>query len=327
MLGIPALIRSLEEIDWIAIWDASRDYIVDTLEVWRTFTIFGNTYDISALVDPIIEFLSEADPGEAVVLDLERFLGLLSTGAGVIVGIVTIVVGSVVQFFVVLVMALYFSIFLPAWGESIPDLAPEAHREDIRRLLGRMWLVLDQYAGGMVKVGLFIGFVTWVGLTILGVPGAFSLAVIAGALNIIPTLGPILSAVPGTLVALIQGSTRFPDLNNLWVALIAIGVYTIVQQVETQFATPRIMGGSVQLSPMVVFLGVIIGLQVYGILGALVAVPVILMTREVFRYVHAKLLDDDPFPGPAEPQVLAALGRPDELLDAESGPPEQGPGG
>jgi predicted PurR-regulated permease PerM len=96
--------------------------------------------------------------------------------------------------------------------------------------------------------------------------------------------------------------------------------------VESQFATPRIMGGSVHLSPMVVFLGVIIGLQVYGILGALVAVPGILVIREVFRYVHAKLLDEDPFPEPAEPQAFAAPAVPDDVGDLPD-TAEDGPGG
>lgn len=295
VLGIPALIGSLEEVDWAGILEAASDWLVATLEGWRFVTLFGTTYDLSELVDPVLEFLAENEPDEIVSIDLERFLDVFSTSFGVLAGIASVLVGSLVEFFTVLVIAVYFSIFLPAARAAAPNYVPEGHREDVDRLLDRMWLVLDQYASGMVKVGLFIGTLTWLGLWALGVPGAFLLGVIAGVLNIIPTLGPILAGVPGTVIALVQGSTRF-EMNPLYFAGIVIVWYFVVQQVETQLATPRIMGGAVKLSPLLVLLGVIVGLQVAGILGALIAVPLLLVAREVLRYAHAKLLDEDPYP-------------------------------
>jgi predicted PurR-regulated permease PerM len=300
VLGIPALIRSLGEIDWVGIVDATSEWLLANLEDLRLIQVFGTTYDLSAIIDPVIEFLQEAEPGTAVEVDIQRLLDILSSGAGVLVGIASLLVGFVVEFFTILVLALYFSIFLPQVRAGIPDLVPPAHRSDVDRLLDRMWLVLDMYASGMVRVGLFIGLFTWLGLWALGVPGAFSLGAIAGVLNIIPTLGPILAGVPGTIVALVQGSERWEIANWLFAALVIVW-YFVVQQVESQLATPRIMGGAVQTSPLTVFLGVIIGLQVAGILGALVAVPLVLVAREAFRYAHAKLLDEDPFPDTEEP--------------------------
>lgn len=321
VFGIPALIRSLAQIDWIEIIDAIGEWIVTSLESIRVIELFGTSYDFSAVIDPVIAFFQEADAGTAVEVDLERLLSLLSSGAGVLVGLASIIVGFVVEFFTILVLALYFSIFLPDVRAGIPDLAPADHRDDVDRLLDRMWLVLDMYASGMVRVGLFIAVFTWLGLWALGVPGAFFLGAIAGVLNIIPTLGPILAAVPGTIVALVQGSERW-DLRNWLFALLVIAWYFVVQQVETQFATPRIMGGAVRTSPLTVFLSVIIGLQVAGILGALVAVPLVLVAREVFRYAHAKLIDEDPFPPDDEPLALGdddaggGTGDPDEATPA-----------
>jgi predicted PurR-regulated permease PerM len=300
VFGIPALIRSVSEIDWTEIIDAIAEWIVTALESVRVIEVFGTTYDFSSVIDPVITFFQEAEAGAAVEVDLERLLSLLSSGAGVLVGLASILVGFVVEFFTILVLALYFSIFLPDVREGIPGLVPTDHRDDVDRLLDRMWTVLDMYASGMVRVGLFIAVFTWLGLWLLGVPGAFFLGAIAGVLNIIPTLGPILAGVPGTIVALVQGSERW-DMNNLLFAVLVVVWYFVVQQVESQFATPRIMGGAVQTSPLTVFLGVIIGLQVAGILGALVAVPLVLVAREAFRYARAKLLDEDPFPEPPEP--------------------------
>ncbi|MEX1280902.1 MAG: AI-2E family transporter [Acidimicrobiia bacterium] len=298
--GMPALMRSLGEIDWVEIVETTAEWLLANLEDLRLIEVFGTTYDLSAVIDPVIEFLQEAEPGTAVEVDIQRLLDILSSGAGVLVGIASLLVGFVVEFFTILVLALYFSIFLPQVRAGIPDLAPPDYRADVDRLLDRMWLVLDMYASGMVRVGLFIGTFTWLGLWLLGVPGAFSLGAIAGVLNIIPTLGPILAGVPGTVVALVQGSERW-DIPNWFFAILVIVWYFVVQQVESQLATPRIMGGAVQTSPLTVFLGVIIGLQVAGILGALVAVPVVLVAREGFRYAHAKLLDQEPFGDDEEP--------------------------
>lgn len=319
VLGIPALLNSLGQVDWAEIADALSEWATESLEALRFVTVFGTTYDLSELIDPVLKTLAEADPDEAVSVDLDRLLELFSTGAGVVFGIASALVGSLVEFFTILVIAIYFSIFLPGVRAALPAAVPEGHRSDIDNLVDRMWLVLDQYASGMLRVGFFIGGLTWIGLWVLGVPGAFFLGAIAGLLNIIPTLGPILAGVPGTVIALVQGSTRFDDMNRLWFAAIVIVWYFVVQQVETQLATPRIMGGAVRLSPLLVLLGVLVGLQVGGILGALIAVPILLVVREVLRYAHAKLLDEDPYP-PEE--ASAVVGEADAVTEvvAEEGP-------
>lgn len=319
VLGIPALLNSLEQVDWAGIAEALTEWAAEALEALRLVTLFGTTYDLSELVDPILETLADAEPGEAVSVDLDRLLELFSTGAGVLFGIASALVGSLVEFFTILVIAIYFSIFLPGVRSAFPAFVPEGHRSDMENLADRMWSVLDQYASGMLRVGLFIGGLTWIGLWVLGVPGAFFLGAIAGLLNIIPTLGPILAGVPGTVIALVQGSNRFDDINRLWFAVIVIVWYFVVQQIETQLATPRIMGGAVRLSPLLVLLGVLVGLQVGGILGALIAVPLLLVIREALRYAHAKLLDEDPYP-PEE--ASTGVGDADAVAEvvAEEGP-------
>jgi predicted PurR-regulated permease PerM len=103
VFGIPALIRSLAEIDWEEIIDAIAEWIVGFLESIRVVVVFGTTYDFSAVIDPVIEFLEEAEPGSAVEVDLERLLSLLSSGAGILVGLASIIVGFVVEFFTILV--------------------------------------------------------------------------------------------------------------------------------------------------------------------------------------------------------------------------------
>jgi predicted PurR-regulated permease PerM len=93
---------------------------------------------------------------------------------------------------------------------------------------------MEFFFRGQLMLMLIIGFITWVGLTILGIPGALSLAIVAGLLEIIPNLGPIVATIPAVIVALLQGSTYLP-LDPWVVAIIVLVFYLFVQQLGKQF--------------------------------------------------------------------------------------------
>ena len=153
---------------------------------------------------------------------------------------------------------------------------------------------------------IFIGFVVWLGLTILGLPGAFALGVIAGVLEIIPNLGPFLSAIPAVIVALLQGSSVL-SVNNFVFALIIIGFYILVQMLENYLVVPKVLGEAVELHPLVVISGVLIGAAVWGILGALLATPLIASGREIVHYLYRKTLGEEPFPTIEKPPEERSL--------------------
>jgi hypothetical protein len=116
-----------------------------------------------------------------------------------------------------------------------------------------------------------------------------------GLLELIPNFGPFLAAVPAVIVALLQGSTHW-EVNNFIFALMVIGFYILVQQVENNFIVPRVLGGAVELHPLVIMGGVVVGTSVAGIVGALLAAPVIASGKEIMSYLYAKILSQDPFP-------------------------------
>jgi predicted PurR-regulated permease PerM len=136
-----------------------------------------------------------------------------------------------------------------------------------------------------------------------------SLAIVAGLLEIIPNLGPIVATIPAVIVALLQGSTYLP-LDPWVVAIIVLVFYLFVQQLENSFVVPRVLGDAVGLSELVVMTGVLVGATVWGILGALLATPVIASVYELLRYAYAKMNDAEPFP--AEP---ASLPRPPGFIN------------
>ena len=138
----------------------------------------------------------------------------------------------------------------------------------------------------------------WVGL-----PGAFLMGTIMVVLNMIPTFGPILAAIPGVLSALLSGSTTWPELENYWFALLVAGIYVVVVQAQANIIAPRVMGTAVRLRPAIVLLGLLVGAQLAGLLGALLAVPIIASIRDVMVYIWRKLIDQDPWLEESEPSV------------------------
>jgi len=140
---------------------------------------------------------------------------------------------------------------------------------------------------------LVVGAMTTIGLAVLGVPGALYLGIVAGLLELIPNLGPIIATVPAVIVALIQGSTSLP-ISNLAFAGVVILFYILVQQVENNLIVPRVLGAALELPPLIVMTGIVIGASVGGILGALLATPLIATGRVVLHYIYRKMLGQNP---------------------------------
>lgn len=125
---------------------------------------------------------------------------------------------------------------------------------------------LGGWLRGQIVLSVFIGSITWIVLTILGVPFALPLALIAGILEIIPTLGPLMASIPAIIIAL----NVSPNLA-LFVAI----AYFAINQLENSILVPRIMEKAVGLHPVVIIIGVIIGGNLLGVVGALLSIPFI----------------------------------------------------
>jgi len=115
---------------------------------------------------------------------------------------------------------------------------------------------------------LFVGILSYVGLLFLGIDYAVPLAFLAGILEIVPNIGPTLSAVPAILVAL--GSSPI-------LALAVGALYFAIQQIENNFLVPKVMSKAVGLSPLVVIIALLVGLKLAGIAGAILAIPTVLL--------------------------------------------------
>ncbi|MCL4297468.1 MAG: AI-2E family transporter [Anaerolineae bacterium] len=293
--------RVLAGIDYQILLDQALNWVESTLLYLSTADvhIFGIPIDLSGIVNPALQNLQATSPTALKLPSLQSLMDPLSSAATITYGVATSVAGTVVTGAISIIFTLFFAIYMSIDSHKFRpwflSLVPDPYRPELAQLLERLRRIWRAYFRGQLILMISIGLLTWVGNTILGLPGAFALAFIAGVMELIPNLGPFLAAVPAVIVALIQGSTNF-DLNNFYFALMVIGFYWAVQVTENNLIVPRVLGEAVELPPLVVMIGVFIGASVAGIIGALLAAPVIASTREVLSYLWAKMLGRDPFP-------------------------------
>jgi predicted PurR-regulated permease PerM len=216
---------------------------------------------------------------------------------------------NLVWMLVILVTTFYL---LQDWvrlREWLFGLAPDWAESDLRRLYDEVKLVWQNYLRGQLVLMFLVGLLTWIALEAIGLPGAGALGLLTGLLDIIPTLGPTLAMLVAALVALSDGSSFLP-LSNLWVSLITIIVFSLIQAFENVWLRPQVMSSRLQIHPAVVFVGVVASLYLLGVIGALVIVPVLGTLAILGSYLRARILELDPWPEveqiiePAEPEGI-----------------------
>ncbi len=314
LVFLPPIIDSVNffaDLDYQILVDGILNWTEQTLITLKGFELqsFGFTFDLDPIIDRALEVVQNTGSDLTPSLPgLETILRSLRSAVTITYGVATNVAGTVfagaLSFIVTLLSAIYLSLDAPKLGPRFLSIVPRSYRPEIARLLSRLRRTWRAYFRGQLKLMFIIGITTWIGNMIIGLPGAFALAVVAGVMELIPNLGPFLAAIPAVIVALIQGST-YLGVNNFIFALIVIGLYLLIQQLENTLIVPRILGEAVDLHPVVVMLGVLVGANVAGILGALLAAPVIASTREILHYLYAKMLGENPYPPrKEEPKVI-----------------------
>lgn len=189
---------------------------------------------------------------------------------------------------------------------AIMDQIPVDYQEDARRLgqeLGRIW---HAFLRGQLALAFAVGLLTWIPLVIVGMPNAGGLALLAGVMEFLPSIGPGISGTVGTAFAFFQGSAWLP-VNELTFAIIVAIIYSIIAQIENIYLIPRLVGGQVQLHPAVAFVGIIAGTLVFGLLGVLLATPIMASARVIFSYIYRKMLDLEPFEPIKSPQASVRI--------------------
>lgn len=188
--------------------------------------------------------------------------GLSAGGFGSAVGVFT----GFLEIISILVISFYLVVEQGALRSTLGQMLPENHREKAIRVVTAIQRKLGLWLVGQIILSLAIFLMTWVVLSVLNVPLALALAAVAGLLEIVPFLGPFISAIPAVLIAF----TISPTL-----AVIVGVMYLLIQKTEGYVLVPKIMQKTVGLNPLLVLIAILVGFKLAGIFGALLAVPVV----------------------------------------------------
>jgi len=187
------------------------------------------------------------------------------------------VAGGVVS----VVLTAFAVIFMLMYPERLRDgilgLFPDRCSAKARHVIGLMVARLRAWIQGIVILMVAVGVLTYIGLVIAGVPYAALFAAIAGLLEIVPTVGPVIAAVPPVLV----GLARDPMLA-LWVVII----FLLVQQAENNLLVPFVMSRQLDLHPVSVLFGFLVMASLFGLFGAIIAVPTVACLKVLYDELY-----------------------------------------
>ncbi len=176
---------------------------------------------------------------------------------------------------------LILSIYIVVDHDRVVDLIlirihEKEKRERIRELIVDVEYKLGRWLVGQSIVSSVVGFLTWTVLMVFQVPFALPLAALAALLEVMPNLGPVLVSIPITLIALLA--------HGPLVALLVLVSYIIIQQLQSYLLSPRIMGKVVGVHPLVIFVAMITGFTLAGIIGAVLAIPTLVLLKIGYKF-------------------------------------------
>jgi predicted PurR-regulated permease PerM len=227
-----------------------------TIQIWR-FEIDLSEMNISPLLTNLASSLSP-----------------LLTRAGSLIGSFAVAaVSGATTFLLMIVMSFYFLVDFEKLRPALNNIIPASNHQDFDHLLTQTNRIWRAFLRGQVLLGLIVGVMTAVLMSIVGLDFPVAVGVIAGFMELVPMFGPIITGVFAALIALFQPVNPW-GLTPLAFTLLVIGIFFLIQQVENVILVPRIMGESLNIHPLVVLIAVLAGGILAGFVGVLLAAPV-----------------------------------------------------
>jgi predicted PurR-regulated permease PerM len=209
---------------------------------------------------------------------LDRFGGAV----GGVVGYAWNIVDIFTSLIVILLGTIYILSNPEPLAKGLLTMFPHSKQDHVVTIVTRVGTQLRGWALATAG-GMFIIFLlTWLGLTIIGVQPAFLFAMIAGLLEVVPIIGPILSALPPAFAALVTEPIK---------ALYVIIAFTIIQQVESNIIVPLLQGSTLKLHPLSIMFVVLIMAGLFGIVGVFLAIPTAAVIKVLYEELYLKRTD------------------------------------
>lgn len=222
------------------------------MDVFNSFKLSGEEYGFANYIEKGFENIGNT------LTDFTSKLYNAATGF----------LGALIALFAILFITYYMTTQEAGIKRTIQSIAPANYQPYIIKKLNQIQVKLGHWLWGQLIVMFFVGILTGIALWIIGVPYVLLLALFAGLCQFIPIIGPIISAIPAVLFSFLDfGESPAKPL-------LVIIVFIVIQQIENQILTPKVMSKAVGLNPIVVIVTILIGAQLGGIVGIVIAVPV-----------------------------------------------------
>jgi predicted PurR-regulated permease PerM len=274
LVGIPASLTPL-------FIDEARLVIQDLLDLTNQLQeTFSQPIEFAGYVfhfEQLGESLNQLETTVLSPLPRELLQWLESTSVGVL------------WFLIILVAVHMFLSHWPRIRDWLIALAPPSYQDEMSELYRRIRQVWMAYLRGQIVLMIIVGIVFTIAWTIIGIPGALALGVIAGFFTLVPDVGPFLAYLLAAGVALLEGSSWIP-LSNAWVAGIVTVTYLVLINLKGLWLRPYVMGRSVHMNEGVVFIAILVATILEGIMGALLVVPLLATVAVTGEYVRRKVL-------------------------------------
>ncbi len=232
--------------------------VVETRELINRFP------DIVSNFVPIFSQFWATQPSADAINTLRDLGDSLTRVSGTIFQTTLGVFGGLATFVTALILAFYLLLEERELRTFFLSLVPPDNRRPVQDISDRIGKKMGDWLRGQLFLMLTIFFLTFIALSVLQVKFALTLAVLAGLLEIVPYLGPVLSAIPAILVAYTDSPVK---------ALLVLVLFVVIQQLESSVIAPKILQRAVGLSPVIIIIALLIGGKLLGVLGAILAVP------------------------------------------------------
>ncbi|HEX2017161.1 MAG TPA: AI-2E family transporter, partial [Solirubrobacteraceae bacterium] len=276
----------------------NRDLPTLTTSANRTLADVQRSFDDAGVHVQIVK------PGKTALQSLQDQLAKSSSSIVSFTGdLLTTLVKTGFGLILVFVLSVYMLLYGKEIGALVRSAMPDGDGSPEDDYPMRIQRAVSGYVRGQILFSTAMGTGAGVGLWILGLVGVFpdggryavAFGVFFGLMEMIPFVGPVLGAIPPILVALFQD-----PLTAVWVMLLFIGL----QQIEGHVVAPQIFGHTLRINPLLVIFALAVGGEIYGLLGALIALPVAAVVRETAVYLRRHLVLEQwdtrrPRPGPS----------------------------
>ena len=228
------------------------------------------------LIQTLIKNQDKFTFGKDLNISLSDVIASFLATSGGVLSATRSIFNNVTAIFSVLILSIYMSIDWENVKSRFALLFKEEHREKVGRVMSEVEIKIGVWLRGQLILMISIGVLSYIGLRIVGVQFPLALAIMSGLFEIVPIIGPVFSAIVAALVAVVDSPVR---------ALLIVLVFAMIQQVEGNVLVPKVMEKVSGISPIIILIAILIGTNLFGIMGAIAAIPVLMIGSIILRSV------------------------------------------